>query len=136
MQNEIDNPRCSLWQRIKKSWNPTPIEPPKVDPEIEKLDALQRSAEAIRYSILSTEFWLSPTGQVREWFRHNGRLALWLAIPGFLVVPVITWILFQVASWLQLMVSMAGNVILLPILIITALVLILVAGQIVRGIFK
>jgi len=135
MQNETE-PRWSLWQRVKRSWNPKPIDPPKVDPEIESLDPLQRSAESIRYSILSTEFWLSPNGQVREWLRHNGRLAVWLAVPAFLVVPIITWILIQLSSWLRLMVSISGKLIILPILALIAVVVFLVIYQIIRAILK
>ena len=135
MQNQIE-PRCSLSRRVKRQWNPKPIDPPKVDPEIETLDPIQRSAESIRYSILSTEFWLSPKGQVREWLRHNGRLAVLLAIPAFLVVPIITWILVQFSSWLRLMVSISGHLIVLPILALIALVVVSIIGQIIRGLFK
>lgn len=77
-----------LLQKFKGAWQPKPIDPPTLDPDLAHLGALTRSAESIRYSILSFEFWVSPNGQVREWFRQNARIASWLAIPGLLVLPV------------------------------------------------
>ncbi|MGC3990615.1 MAG: hypothetical protein QM796_13230 [Chthoniobacteraceae bacterium] len=65
---------------------------------MEHLDGLSRSAESIRYSILSLEFWISPNGQVREWLRHNTRLAVFLGIPALLVFPIVIVLLCQFAA--------------------------------------
>lgn len=58
-----------LKQFIQQHWQPKPIDPPKPDPQVEHLTGPQRSAEVMRYSILSLEFWLSPLGRLREWAR-------------------------------------------------------------------
>jgi len=101
---------------FRTSWNPKPVDPPTVDPDIVSLDGLSRSAETIRYSILSFEFWLSPKGQVREWIRHNSRLAILLAAPAFLILPIVTFALWQFVSWMMALVLIAGRLIVFPIL--------------------
>lgn len=124
------------WQRViawsKERWKPQPVEPPSVDPKIEQMEGLQRSAEAIRYSILSIEFWISPSGQAREWLRQNSRLAVWMAIPAFLIMPVVTFVLAQLKGWIRMLVGIAGNLIVFPILAIIAGLVILIAIRIVK----
>lgn len=110
-----------------------PINPPSVDPELGQLDGLQRSAEAIRYSILSIEFWISPTGQAREWLRQNSRLAVWIAIPAFLIMPVITFVLAQLNGWIGTLVGIAGNLIVLPVVAILAGIMILSTIRLVKA---
>ena len=111
-----------LWQKLKASWQPHPLNPPQFDPALRHLDGITRSAESIRYSILSVEFWISPKGQVREWLRHNTHLAAWLIVPAVLVVPVVTFVLWQVAKWTTMLTSITGNLIVLPILALVAAV--------------
>lgn len=132
MQSPQQIDPSTLWQRIKCSWQPKSIERPTVDPDIEALDAVQRSAEAIRYSILNLEFWISPDGQVREWLKHNGRLSVWLAIPAFLILPVITFILGQFSEWFAILVNIAGRLIVLPILSLVAFMALLIVFRIIR----
>ena len=128
-------PRRSLWERILAGWNPKPVDPPKVDPDLSHLSPLQRSTESIRYSILSTEFWISPNGQVREWLRHNSRLAIVLAMPAFFVIPIITFVLWQLVKWLGMLTSIAGNLILLPILALLAALAIAAVRLLLKAIF-
>lgn len=127
----------SCWQSvtawIESQWSPKPINPPSVDPELGQLDGLQRSAEAIRYSILSIEFWISPNGQAREWLRQNARLAVWIAIPAFLIMPVITFVLAQLNGWIGILVAIAGNLIVFPVVAILAGLVILIAIRIVKA---
>lgn len=99
---------------LRWSWNPKPIDPPKIE-SLSTLDPLTRSAEAIRYSILSVEFWVSPDGQVREWLRNNSRLAMLLSIPGLLVIPLVVFILVQIAAGMDALVSVAASLLLLPL---------------------
>ena len=129
MQNKIS-------QKIKRGWQPKPLKPPKVDPKIESLDAIQRSAESIKHSILSTEFWVSPNGQVREWLRHNGRLAILIGIPAFVILPIITFVLWQLGVWIVMLVSIAGNLIIFPLLAFIALIVIAAVVQITKSLFK
>ena len=120
---------------LRKHWQPKPIEPPTVDPDLEDLSGVQRSAEVIRWSVLSLEFWLSPLGRLREWVRLNSKLCAILIVPALLVLPLITFILIQVTYWLALLVQMTGNLILFPLAALMALLAISAVVLMVRAIF-
>ena len=113
-----------LHERIRAHWNPQPIEPPKVDPDLPKLTGLQRATESLRYSLLSLEWWLSPNGKLREWLRFNGKISSILLIPAVLVMPLITLVVWQVATWVIYLVQIASNLIILPLAAIAAAILI------------
>jgi hypothetical protein len=121
---------------IKRYWEPKPIDPPKPDPEIEKMSGPQRSAEVIRYSILSVEYSLSPFGRLREWIRLNSKLSMILLIPALLVLPLITWIIYLVAGWVAMLVGLAGNLIVLPIAVLIAVVCFRVVTCVLKAIFS
>lgn len=124
------------WRKFKESWQPKPVDPPKIDPDLHHLDGLTRSAESFRYSILSIEWWVSPTGRLREWLRHNARLGCWLIIPAVLVVPVITFLFWHVSKWVAMLTSMAEHLIVLPVLALAAALVTLVVVAIVKAIFR
>lgn len=128
--------KFSARELFKTEWKPKAVKPPVVDPQIEKLSPLQRSAEVVRYSVLSIEFWISPNGQVREWLRNNLLLAVILAIPAFFVLPTITFALWQFVSWLVALVAIAGNLIVFPVLALLAVAVIAVAVMILKAIFS
>jgi hypothetical protein len=132
--NEPEKFRIKLLARCE--WEPKPMKPPVVDPQMPQLHPLSRSAESILFSLLSFEFWISPNGQVREWLRHNSRLAVVLAIPVFLVMPIVTCALWQLVSWLTAITSIAGKLIIIPILIVLAAVVISVAVHVLRVVFN
>ena len=96
-------------------WRPEPIPPPSVDPHLEILSGVERSAEVMRYSVLSMEFWLSPKGFLREWLRLNWKLAMVLIIPVALVVPIITFALGQFMNWAALLAATTASIILFPL---------------------
>ena len=125
-----------LLQKFRESWQPKPVEKPHVDPDLPHLDGLTRSAESFRYSILSIEWWISPNGRLREWLRHNTHAAAWLIIPAVLVVPLVVLILFEVSKGVGMLTSIAGHLIILPILALVAAVVILVVVAIARALLK
>lgn len=84
-------------------WNPQLLAAPKVRPELTKLDAVTRSAEVIGYSARTAEYWLSPDGRLREWFRLCLFISVVLGIPVVLLVPVVTVVLTSVATWVALL---------------------------------
>jgi hypothetical protein len=112
-------PQGNVLTRLKafmlRHWHPEPIPPPFVDPDLEKLSGVERSAEVVRYSILSLEFWLSPKGWLREWLRLNWKLGLVLLIPVLLVVPIITFALGQFCIWAALIAATTSSIILFPL---------------------
>lgn len=105
---------------IRRHWQPSKIEPPQVDPQLDQFDGAKRSAEVVRYSILSLEWWLSPNGTLREWLRLNGKISSVLLIPAVLVLPLITFIVWQVSKWIGWLVGIAGNLILFPLAALAA----------------
>ena len=109
---------------LLKIWKPEPVEPPQVDADLSKMNGVQRAAEALRYVFLRWEHWAAPDGTVREWLRHNTRVGAWLLIPALFVMPVIGFILWQVSGWLAMLTSIAGRLIVLPILSLLAFVVI------------
>ncbi len=96
----------------------------------------QRSAEVIRYSILSVEYWLSPLGRLREWVRLNSKLSMVLLIPGILVLPLVSWIVYLIAGWAAMLVALAGNLIVLPIAVLIVLVCVRAVICVLKAIFS
>lgn len=110
--------------RIRQHWNPQPVEPPQVDPELPKLNGLQRAAESLRYTILRFEWWVSSNGNLREWLRLNSKISSVLVIPAVLVVPLVTFLLWQAFKWTGWLVGIAGNLVLFPLAILAAVIVI------------
>jgi len=77
------------------------------------MDSITRATESWRYSILSLEFWLSPSGFIREWIRQVVRFALFLGAPVLLVVPLVTFLLASLLKWTVLITTIAWKLILL-----------------------
>ena len=139
MQNElisVNKRRHRFRDFIRRHWQPTKIEPPKVDPELEDLDPVTRSAEVIRYSLLSFEWWISKNGTLREWLKLNGKISSLLLIPAVLVMPLVTFILWQCAKWMSWLVGIAGNLILFPLIGLVGIGIAFLVVAILRAIFR
>lgn len=74
-------------------WNPKHLHSPRADPQLPALDAVLRSAETLKYSVLRLEHFISPDGTLREWYRCMLYGSLVLLVPGVLFVPFLTWFL-------------------------------------------
>lgn len=123
-------------RRMKVRWNPQPIEEPTVDPELPKLTGLARAAESLKYAALKTEHWLCPGGKLREWARVNGKLSALLAVPAILVLPLITFVLWQIAVWIGLLFGIVGKLIVLPLAALLAAVVIFFTVIVVRCLLR
>jgi hypothetical protein len=117
-------------------WQPKPIQSPKVDPELKNLTGVQRSAEAIRFGVLSLEFWLSPLGRLREWVRLNSKLSAILLVPAVLVLPLILLITWQLVQWLALLISVSGKLIVLPMAALVAVGVIMLVIALLRAVLN
>lgn len=73
-----------------------------------------------------------PDGTVREWLRHSARIGVWLLIPAICVMPLFGFILWQFAGWLALLTSIAGRLIVLPVLIMLAFVVIKIVVALIK----
>lgn len=130
----INSPQRRSWREIiRRHWSPTKIHPPTVDPDLEKLNGPQRTAEVLRYTILSLEWWLSPNGRLREWLKLQGKISSILLIPAVLVIPLVTFIIWQGAIWVALLVQIAGGLIVLPLAILLAGICIAVVVSLIKA---
>lgn len=91
--------RRGLRRAIPSTWRPEPIPRPVVDADLASLPFLIKSAEVLRYQIHKLEYSISSGGGLRAWFKLNLLVALLLAIPAFLLFPVITAVLVAFAEW-------------------------------------
>lgn len=105
------NDQKSVIQFLKELWTPKQIQPPIVDPDLPKLNAIQRSAEVLRYTVLSVEWWFSPNGTLREWLRLNGSASSMLLIPAVLIAPLITFLIWQLLAWAVVLVHILWNIV-------------------------
>lgn len=78
---------------VRQLWSPRPLPPPAIDPDFDRMGWLERSAEVIRFSFLSLEYWLSQRGILREWLRLNLWVAMVLLSAAILIVPPSTAVL-------------------------------------------
>jgi hypothetical protein len=129
----MNNRRHRLREFFRRHWNPEKIMPPKVDPDLKDLDGVQRASEVIRHSILSAEFWLSPQGALREWFKLNGKISAVLIIPAVIIMPLVSLILWQIAKWMGWLVGIAGHLILFPLVALAGIAVAFIVVGILRA---
>jgi hypothetical protein len=98
-----------------KHWQPHELAPPEVDLALHQLTAVERSAEVFRYTLQSLEHWLASSGWLREWIRFNIRLALMIAAPAVLIVPLVTFALGQFNTWAALIATTSTNMLFFPL---------------------
>jgi hypothetical protein len=116
--------RPAVLATITDQWHPQQLSKPAVDPELPQLSNVQRSVEVFRYSILSWEWWLCPSGALREWLRLNLIAALIIGIPAVLIVPIVTYLLGQFVTWTELLVGIAKNLAIFPVLAVIGVAII------------
>ena len=105
-------------------WNPQPITPPEIDPDLGELNPLVRAAEVMSYSARRLEHWLSPNGILREWVRLNFLVAAIIAVVGFLVVPVLACLLGGIAECIALILQIVTGTIAIAVAVITSLIIV------------
>jgi hypothetical protein len=107
-------------QIVIRRWQPEPLNAPVIDDALPHLSAIERSAEVISFSCRRFEYWLSPQGTLREWFKFNLRLAIGFAVPALLVAPLITLALNQFNLWIDVISKTTSNVVLVPLSVLQA----------------
>src|ERR1700688_4733487 len=94
-------PADSAGQQLSKTQGPsglTPLDSPRIDPQLTKLTPLERAAEVLRYSVLRAEYWLSPNGAMRQRVRFALRIWIYVMIAA-LIAPGITTVIQHVTGW-------------------------------------
>lgn len=100
-------PAMRLFRRF---WNPRPVPKPRIEPELVQMQWPERTAEVLRHSVLSLEYWLSQGGWLREWVRLNLWVGVVLLVAALLAVPPVTAILEGVRDWTGLISATVGNI--------------------------
>jgi hypothetical protein len=130
-------PAMSLPARISRAlmhaWRPTPVAPPTLDSNLEALSGIERVAEVLRFSALSVENAISPHGGLRAWLKLNLLVALVLAIPAVLVVPVITYLLSGFSTWAQFLAAIANNLLSAAVSMVGMVLVVVIGGRIVMA---
>ena len=121
--HELVQSTPSLLTKIRTQWQPSPLKAPEVDPDLPHLNGLQRALEALRYGFLSFERWMSPNGKLREYLRLHSILALLLLIPALVILPIIGFIVWQVAGMVSLLLEIAIKLILIPVLVLLGILI-------------
>lgn len=128
----------SLPVRISRAfmlaWSPIRVKPPELDSHLETLSGVERVSEVLRFSALSVEVAISPHGGLRAWLKLNVLVALVLAIPAILVVPIITYLLSGFSTWSQFLVEIANNLIQAAASLIGMVLVVVIGGRIVMAI--
>ena len=100
-------------------YEPSPLHSPEVDTDLPNMPAIERSGEVLRFQALRLEHGLSPSGILREWMKVVTRAAIILAVPTFLVVPVLTFLLSGLSRWTMFLQRSAMNLLLIfPVLLL------------------
>ena len=114
----------AILRKIRQHWHPAQVSKPTVDPELAQLNHVQLSVEVFRHSALSAEWFLCPSGTLREWLRLNIVAALIIGIPAVVIVPIVTYLLGQFVTWTELLVRIAKNLAIFPVLAVIAVAII------------
>lgn len=122
-----------IGRALMLAWRPLPVEPPALDPHLETLSGVERVAEVLRFSVLSVEVAISPHGSLRAWLKLNVLVALVLAIPAMLVVPVITYLLSGFSTWSQFLAEIANNLLQAAVSLVGMVLVVVIGGRIVMA---
>ena len=120
--------KSTLREFAGRCLQPVEIAAPTVDPRLRQMHPLARGGEVIRYSLLRTEYWLSPRGTLREWLRFNLKLAL-------LLTPFITILLTSAVEWSAKLAEIARNLAVIPAWLGTGLLILSGIGVLKRLMF-
>jgi hypothetical protein len=95
--------RHRLSMRQREPWQAPPLDPPRVDPELDTMGWIERAGEVLRYSLLSIEHAISPDGALRRWLQRVLRAGAFLALPVLLLLPLALVLLNGIAACVELL---------------------------------
>jgi len=121
---------------IRPAWHPAPVPEPRIDPLLTRRSAIERSTEVLTYWCFRLEWWVSPGGTLREWLRLNFYAALFIAIPTFLIVPLVTILLTQFVTWTALLAAIVRNLIIAQCLGVAAIAVLFGLVLLIRALFS
>lgn len=75
-----------------------PLDPPAVNSQMVKQPWFVRSSETIQYTVRRLEYALSPSGRLRQWLKLNLLIAVVLAVPLLLFLPLLAFAFGQISD--------------------------------------
>ena len=87
----------SLW-RLLTGFDPQPIAPPHLDPNLLTEPSITRAAGILHHQLHRIEYGLSPGGALRAWIKLCLRIAVVIGVPALILLPILS-ILFYLAGW-------------------------------------
>ncbi|MDT7838436.1 hypothetical protein [Aquabacterium sp. OR-4] len=120
---------------LRTAWRPVPPPPPELDSDVDNLPSFERVAEVVRFNLLSLEQAISPNGGLRAWLKLNVLLAIVLAVPVTLVVPLITLLLGGFVTWTLLLTQIAENLLRTAVVIFGLVLVVVLTGRIIKAQF-
>lgn len=134
---EPARPEPTLYTRIvtalRTAWQPIPPPPPQLDSNVDHLPWFERVAEVVRFNLLSLEHAISPNGGLRAWLKLNVLLAIVLAIPAVLLVPLITYLLSGFVTWAEYLTQIAQNLLRAAVMILGLVLIVVVTGRVIKA---
>ena len=91
-----------------------PLDPPRINPDLTKLNAIERASEVLRYSALRAEYWLSPDGSMRQRIRFAVRLWIYV-MAAALIAPGVTAVIRHVTGWTAMSAEIVRNIADIPL---------------------
>jgi hypothetical protein len=90
--------RFSMSIRRPLTWNPNTITQPILDPDLERMPVLRRTAVILHYRLAALEYALSPNGTLRAFVRLCTMLGLMLSISALLILPPLVLLFYGLAD--------------------------------------
>lgn len=113
-----------LKRTLIQHWRPEPLTVPEVDHDLPRLTAIERAAEVVRFMFSKLEYALSPLGHLREFMKLNIRVAVSIALPVFMVAPLVTMAITQFKAWTVMLVETCSSFVLFPLSVVLSIILV------------
>lgn len=113
-----------------------PLPPPRVDPTLGSQHFVPRTAVVLRHTLLRFEYWLSPSGLLREWIRRCLLLAVFVAIPALCVAPMVTTLLEHLTAWSAALLEICSNLAQIPGRLSAGVLIALAGGLLLRWLLR
>ena len=122
--------RFSVLHHLKTVWHPVPLAPPRIDKQLMMSSStFDRIAATLQDIVLSVEYWISPGGSLRQWFRINLTIGVILLITLVFILPLLL-VLSAIVTGTGMIAAIMGNI----LTTLTCLLGILVVGIIIVAI--
>lgn len=111
---------CAAGVRRMLCARPVPLPVPAR--RLSRLDAVERAAEVLRYSLACAEHWLSPGGILRAVLRVSILLSLLIGLPTLIVGLIVLLFLQGAAAASAALASLAANLAAMSVSLISAVI--------------